>query len=689
MDLDNCLKKVNLFKNIPEEKINKLIHSSTIVNFSKNETIIKEGDLADSLYVIITGSVQVVTQSFENDQIILARLDEGSCFGEQGYLNNFIRSASVVSLTNVELLCIHYDLLNRIFNKSALFRENLEKIILDRNFENLKSQSEEIYLALNNIFKPNIKEQKNSLINKISSFIFRNDGTKIINYKKNEIIFRKNDSFDYVYLILSGSVILFFDDEATENYCIINKNHLFGELSVLRHQYRKATAQALTDLSLVAISEKQFLNAFKKNSKLQSFLLSLSNTYTLPKHHTIINQYIGKYNNADAIFSIYQLPKEKTALCAKIISQPIFTISISGEVPDTILKFNSGEFIQRTLMIKDNFLVGIIAAGQWDELNILCEILLTQVKLENISHELFNKSGNLLLLSSNSKFYKEDILCRCMHVSYSAVEIQIKKGLKTLNQIANATGACTVCGGCQTKMLSALGQSPWFYAKIQLLKIYSDTICSFRITPIYKKFSTFVPGQFITLKLQINSLWIERSYTLISYSKQNDAYEIMIKKFPSGIVSNWLFEHKDQQQFIWISHPTGFFQLKNEHKKMLCFAGGVGITPFIDFIRELEHDHSSCTLYLVYCVSNESSITFPQDVIEYLNNAKSVQLEIWNADTQGKIDPKTIENKVLTFKPRDIYICGSETFEKTIHEQLNRMNFSKNHIFSEKFVPAG
>jgi len=43
----------------------------------------------------------------------------------------------------------------------------------------------------------------------------------------------------------------------------------------------------------------------------------------------------------------------------------------------------------------------------------------------------------------------DELVCTCMEVSKSQVEIAIKKkGLKTVEEVSKETGAGTICGGC-------------------------------------------------------------------------------------------------------------------------------------------------------------------------------------------------------------------------------------------------
>ncbi|MHB1948407.1 MAG: cyclic nucleotide-binding domain-containing protein, partial [Gammaproteobacteria bacterium] len=365
MIIEEYLKKVALFKTITADQLHIIADSAEIVTFSQDDLIIEEGGLAKALYVILLGSVQVFTQDKDGNEVVLARLDVGSYFGEQGYLNNLIRTASVKAITKVELIKVNYSVLDPIFQKSAALRKYLEKTSLERSIANLQSQLKCIDSYVKEIFT------KKSLFSSADEAVIKH-------FKKGEILFNQGDEPDYVYFISSGTVELIFTEPASK--IIINKNHMFGEVGVVQNKPRSATARALTNTAVIAVSDKNFLNAIKKASKLKSLVMAFSNVYTLPKNKAVVEQFIGKFQHSEAIFTKYKLQSGQVAVCAKVVDQPIFMIKMNDVIPDNTLQFKRGELIERTIQLKDHAIVGITAIGEWSEISILCEMLLVRSK---------------------------------------------------------------------------------------------------------------------------------------------------------------------------------------------------------------------------------------------------------------------------------------------------------------------
>ena len=72
--------------------------------FPRHRTIVYAGDKTSSLFVILRGSVKVLSRDVEGREVILTFLGEGECFGEMGLIDGAPRSADVVAFDACELL---------------------------------------------------------------------------------------------------------------------------------------------------------------------------------------------------------------------------------------------------------------------------------------------------------------------------------------------------------------------------------------------------------------------------------------------------------------------------------------------------------------------------------------------------------------------------------------------------------
>ena len=89
--------------------LDSFLHHCHIKKYAARTTIIHAGDESETLYYIIDGSVSVVIEDSDSNEIILAYLNPGDFFGELGLFEADIkRSAWIITRTACEVAEIHY-----------------------------------------------------------------------------------------------------------------------------------------------------------------------------------------------------------------------------------------------------------------------------------------------------------------------------------------------------------------------------------------------------------------------------------------------------------------------------------------------------------------------------------------------------------------------------------------------------
>jgi CRP-like cAMP-binding protein len=81
-------------------------------------------------------------------------------------------------------------------------------------------------------------------------------GTPVRSFKQGETIFREGDSATELFVVESGQVEI---SSGGRVLATIGENGIFGEMVLIDKQPRSATASAATDVTLVPVTEKQFL----------------------------------------------------------------------------------------------------------------------------------------------------------------------------------------------------------------------------------------------------------------------------------------------------------------------------------------------------------------------------------------------------------------------------------------------
>jgi CRP/FNR family transcriptional regulator/CRP/FNR family cyclic AMP-dependent transcriptional regulator len=92
------IKNVVLFNTVGEDHLEQVIADFSLINATKNETILFQEDTGKDLYIILKGKVKVTLMSDEGEEYILSDLDEGDYFGEMSLIDSRPRCATVVAV---------------------------------------------------------------------------------------------------------------------------------------------------------------------------------------------------------------------------------------------------------------------------------------------------------------------------------------------------------------------------------------------------------------------------------------------------------------------------------------------------------------------------------------------------------------------------------------------------------------
>ena len=121
------LKLIRLFTDLNDGQIERLYAASICKVFEKDQTIFKEGDPGDGIYLIADGTVIVSVRMPNLHFCQLARLNNEDFFGEMAVLDQGPRSASVSAIVKTEVMFIPRQVILDLFHESSVFALRLFK----------------------------------------------------------------------------------------------------------------------------------------------------------------------------------------------------------------------------------------------------------------------------------------------------------------------------------------------------------------------------------------------------------------------------------------------------------------------------------------------------------------------------------------------------------------------------------
>jgi CRP-like cAMP-binding protein len=142
IDMAEVLSRVPLLSVLDAEQTGCLARSGKLHELAASATIVREGEAGASLYIVLTGALEVSRTEGGGPPRTLGRLLPGDVFGEMSLLTGAPRSATVISASPVTLVEIRKEDLEPILNSQpALIAElsdvEARRVLANRDAEQL------------------------------------------------------------------------------------------------------------------------------------------------------------------------------------------------------------------------------------------------------------------------------------------------------------------------------------------------------------------------------------------------------------------------------------------------------------------------------------------------------------------------------------------------------------------------
>jgi Fe-S-cluster-containing hydrogenase component 2/CRP-like cAMP-binding protein len=117
---------------LPEEELDTLVADGVQTRtYTGGDTLFKEGDAPDGLYLLRRGSV-TVSRTIGGRDVVLSYLSAGNYVGEMALMSDSPRMATVRAAVTTEALVLNAGAFQRVLARNTLWREDMQKLFLGR-----------------------------------------------------------------------------------------------------------------------------------------------------------------------------------------------------------------------------------------------------------------------------------------------------------------------------------------------------------------------------------------------------------------------------------------------------------------------------------------------------------------------------------------------------------------------------
>lgn len=137
------LKNTQMFKYFHDEAMEILLNSGEVCHYASGDYIIKESEVDASLFVIVSGSVNV-TVAEEEKEVYICTIGEGEVFGEAGIFSQVKRTANVLATEDTVVLSLKRDELLLFIKENPTPGIQLLMIVIYSLLKKLRSVNQDL-----------------------------------------------------------------------------------------------------------------------------------------------------------------------------------------------------------------------------------------------------------------------------------------------------------------------------------------------------------------------------------------------------------------------------------------------------------------------------------------------------------------------------------------------------------------
>lgn len=212
-----------------------------------------------------------------------------------------------------------------------------------------------------------------------------------------------------------------------------------------------------------------------------------------------------------------------------------------------------------------------------------------------------------------------------------------------------------------------------------------------------KELAYFGAGKYLTVFETIEGMPVTRAYSISSSPKDSleGRYVLTIKLVDGGLMSRFIFDNWVVGENVEVSAPAGNFEYQElrDAKKVICLAGGSGITPFLSMANAIADGDEDFEMTLLYGSRSYDNILFRDELAEIEKKCSKIKVvHVLSADEnapegteKGFITAELIKKYAPENEAYSVFLCGPQQMYEFVDKELEKLALPKKYIRHEMF----
>ncbi|MFM7131772.1 MAG: cyclic nucleotide-binding domain-containing protein, partial [bacterium] len=522
-----------IFPEIAVGRIQEAAESLTVVEFTEGEILIQEGAKARGVFILLSGRLGIFTRD-ANGHTTLIRVvaGPGALIGEQSARQErHFANATVIALTDVSAALIPPELFRSLLAIDSQAAERLNEAGRNQAIEKLRVLSAELADSARFAASASMTPRQ---------------------FPAGTTIYQPGQPAKAAFFVLAGSVNL-FPPGCPVPHETLGAGLIFGDREVIQDTPRPYHAMAASAVELLEIPASIFQSAGHALPGEGTNLKSLSYVHTIPRLGSAY-RFLGEAAGKSCVVTDYSQPDGRRVRVRYFPHDKMVEAGTTEAVGETMMISTPIEGVSFLVTGDDHRLAGLTAKQDWADLPEAMSFILRGASLEGWQLDALRSTGQWLTEAAAERVSTgSEVVCACTNATVTSLRLAAK-GLNTVEELIQRTGAGGVCGGCRSRLPLMLGQEESVLCRLETEPLCAGAVKA-RLRPVSDgKLPLAIPGQHVRVEALLDKRWVGRPYTLTAFGP--DQYELGVKIEEGGLFSNWLCS-APQGSLVRVSQPQG------------------------------------------------------------------------------------------------------------------------------------
>lgn len=187
----------------------------------------------------------------------------------------------------------------------------------------------------------------------------------------------------------------------------------------------------------------------------------------------------------------------------------------------------------------------------------------------------------------------------------------------------------------------------------------------------------FRAGQYVSIQMKIGDSLVSRPYSIVSTPRQAMAGKLVLAVEKAGFVSGYLNDTAEVGDLFVMTEPSGEFHyetLRDSHK-IVCIAGGSGITPFVSMAGSLADGDEDYEMTLFYGARTAAQLAYKTELDDLAARCKNFKVIYVLSDEEqegcetGFVSAELLR-KYVDIPTSTFFLCGPQAMYNFVGKEL-------------------